>query len=254
MKTNNRLDFVDKQLNFLISHTTEHTKRSDNQNKKPKETSLRKALSFNDKEFLDKSSYFNKKVEELRKTNTQKNNSDREKTVSWKNANSYFDSGHKNVSIPQTGRASIARLRTQNAGMVLARAKLFDHPIKNFNNSDLQCTSLIRTKRTSIGENLKKNESKHLHQKNHHPNENMPSPENPFGTKSSSIHITENTTPRIKKSLTIKTPKSARSLVRNRPLVDSRRTPLKAVLQLQNNTPKHPSPRRNVQKTKTVNK
>lgn len=32
--------------------------------------------------------------------------------------------------VPQTGRASVAKLRTQNAGMVLAKAKLFDDPTK----------------------------------------------------------------------------------------------------------------------------
>lgn len=32
--------------------------------------------------------------------------------------------------LPTTGRASVAKLRTQNAGMVLAKAKLFDDPTK----------------------------------------------------------------------------------------------------------------------------
>ncbi|EFN70050.1 Rho GTPase-activating protein 11A [Camponotus floridanus] len=47
--------------------------------------------------------------------------------ISWKDADKYFQSvSRTNTPAPQTGRASVAKLRTQNAGMVLAKAKLFD--------------------------------------------------------------------------------------------------------------------------------
>ena len=39
--------------------------------------------------------------------------------------------------VPVTGRASVAKLRTQNAGMVLAKAKLFDETTRTSNSSEL---------------------------------------------------------------------------------------------------------------------
>ena len=58
-------------------------------------------------------------------------------------------------------------------------------------------------------------------------------------------------TPHIKKPLTVKTPKSAKALVR-RSIVDSRRTPLKAVTQL--GTPKYQSPKSILKTTRNVSR
>lgn len=108
---------------------------------------MRRASSFHSGEFIDNSQYFNNKIKELKKTNSQQNlmNTDvestpisskaseprKEKTVSWKDADQYFKQESKMLTpVPQTGRASVAKLRTQNAGMVLAKAKLFDDPTK----------------------------------------------------------------------------------------------------------------------------
>lgn len=103
-------------------------------------TSVRRASSFHGKDFVDNSSYFDKKIDDLKKTNSHQNialNNDcleKDKTVfessnkiSWKDADKYFKSvSRTNTPAPQTGRASVAKLRTQNAGMVLAKARLFD--------------------------------------------------------------------------------------------------------------------------------
>ena len=62
---------------------------------------------------------------------TPKTESKKEKTVTWKDADIYFQQEARfRTPVPQTGRASVAKLRTQNAGMVLAKAKLFDDPTK----------------------------------------------------------------------------------------------------------------------------
>ncbi|XP_072753750.1 uncharacterized protein [Anoplolepis gracilipes] len=101
---------------------------------------VRRASSFHGKDFVDNSCYFDKKIDELKKTNShqnialnndclQKDNivSEGSKEISWKDADKYFQSvSRTNTPAPQTGRASVAKLRTQNAGMVLAKAKLFD--------------------------------------------------------------------------------------------------------------------------------
>lgn len=103
-------------------------------------TSVRRASSFHGKDFVDNSSYFDKKIDDLKKANSHQNlalNNDclqRDKTVfegsnkiSWKDADKYFNSASRtNTPATQTGRASVAKLRTQNAGMVLAKARLFD--------------------------------------------------------------------------------------------------------------------------------
>lgn len=109
---------------------------------------LRRASSFHSGEFIDNSQYFNSRIKELKKSNSQQSpmgdiaehpgcssscsrEPRREKTVSWKDADDYFKQESKMLTpLPQTGRASVAKLRTQNAGMVLAKAKLFDDPTK----------------------------------------------------------------------------------------------------------------------------
>ncbi|XP_011253823.1 uncharacterized protein LOC105249787 isoform X2 [Camponotus floridanus] len=101
---------------------------------------VRRASSFHGKDFVNNSCYFDKKIEDLKKTNSHQNialNNDSlkrdnivsegSKGISWKDADKYFQSvSRTNTPAPQTGRASVAKLRTQNAGMVLAKAKLFD--------------------------------------------------------------------------------------------------------------------------------
>lgn len=104
-------------------------------------SSIRRASSFHGKDFVDNSAYFDKKVDELKKTNSHQNivlNNDclqrdnivaegSGEKISWKDADKYFKSTSRtNTPTPQTGRASVAKLRAQNAGMVLAKAKLFD--------------------------------------------------------------------------------------------------------------------------------
>lgn len=101
---------------------------------------VRRASSFHGKDFVDNSCYFDKKIDDLKKTNSHQNIalnndclqrdnivSEGSKEISWKDADKYFQSvSRTNTPAPQTGRASVAKLRTQNAGMVLAKAKLFD--------------------------------------------------------------------------------------------------------------------------------
>jgi hypothetical protein len=51
----------------------------------------------------------------------------REESEDWKTADVFFSNGQNiEEEAPVTGRASVAKLRTQNAGMVLERMKLFD--------------------------------------------------------------------------------------------------------------------------------
>ncbi|XP_043274040.1 uncharacterized protein [Venturia canescens] len=155
-ETNARLNYLQEQLHTLINHTTEHTRGSfsdednctgdDDQNVYQIETNtlnrrVRRASSFHGNEFIDNSRYFNNRVKELKKTNSHQNVCDdsrddvmpksheKPKTISWKDAAGYFKSEVRSnfgTPVQQTGRASIAKLRTQNAGMVLAKAKLFD--------------------------------------------------------------------------------------------------------------------------------
>lgn len=112
---------------------------------------IRRASSFKNEFIIDSSQYFNNKIKELKKTNSHQNlllsssdvsenlqsimksaePSKKEKTVTWKDADNYFKQDIKMLTpVPTTGRASVAKLRTQNAGMVLAKAKLFDEPSK----------------------------------------------------------------------------------------------------------------------------
>lgn len=114
-------------------------------------SSLTRRASFHSVEFIDNSQYFNNKIKDIKKSNSQQNlkldliesskniykqpmatpTPRKEKTVSWKDADDYFKQEAKMLTpLPTTGRASVAKLRTQNAGMVLAKAKLFDDPTK----------------------------------------------------------------------------------------------------------------------------
>ncbi|KAI4485179.1 hypothetical protein M0804_006684 [Polistes exclamans] len=171
-ETNTRLELLQKQLNALMSHTTKHTRDSltdaelsindigvHTPRTNPLKLSVRRASSFHGNEFIDNSFYFNRKIKELKKSNSQQNvilNNDyqdkhnnipqnwKETSISWKDADDYFKSTAQiRTPVPQTGRASVAKLRTQNAGMVLAKAKLFDEntvkvPTCLFDNSQNQ--------------------------------------------------------------------------------------------------------------------
>ncbi|XP_051153290.1 rho GTPase-activating protein 11A-like isoform X3 [Leptopilina boulardi] len=150
-ETNKRLNYLQDQLLTLIDHTNKHTKGSfsdddfssnDNHtlngNKLNLSTKVRRISSFHGNEFIDNSQYFNRMVKDLKKSSNIVNNevtpaktnlpSDKkDKVMSWKDAEKYFKSeGQIPTPVPVTGRASVAKLRTQNAGMVLAKAKLFD--------------------------------------------------------------------------------------------------------------------------------
>lgn len=159
-ETNARLDFLQKQLHALITHTVEHTKGSLSDDEvfigerdEEMDTSdgvlrstVRRASSFHGSEFIDNSRHFNKKMKELKKSSSQQDitlNNERftglktageggpDKNVKWKDADCYFSSNYRtHTPAQQTGRASVAKLRTQNAGMVLAKAKLFDDTTK----------------------------------------------------------------------------------------------------------------------------
>lgn len=148
---NDEIACLHNQINTLISRSNGQHKISNNSDlnlsgfkdlhlNNTITTSVRRASSFHGKDFVDNSSYFDKKIEDLKKANSHQNialNNDcsqRDKTgfegsdkISWKDADKYFQSvSRKNTPAPQTGRASVAKLRTQNAGMVLAKARLFD--------------------------------------------------------------------------------------------------------------------------------
>ncbi|XP_043671048.1 rho GTPase-activating protein 24-like isoform X1 [Vespula pensylvanica] len=188
-ETNTRLELLQKQLNALISHTTEHTRDSltDDESiikdinmhtpkQSPLKFSVRRASSFHGNEFINNSFYFNRKVKELKKTNSQQNvflNNDyqdrqnnipqnwKETSISWKDAGDYFKSTLQiRTPVPQTGRASVAKLRTQNAGMVLAKAKLFDeNTIKvstcTFDNGQNQKGYVVNTNKKELAKESK---------------------------------------------------------------------------------------------------
>ncbi|XP_076164626.1 uncharacterized protein LOC143145285 [Ptiloglossa arizonensis] len=110
---------------------------------------VRRVSSFHGNELTNATMFSDEKVEKLKKTNSQRNiilnnthstaltpKTDWKKSsMPWKDAEGYFKSKNQtNNPVIQTGRASIAKLRTQNAGMVLAKAKLFD-----------ECTTKVNT-------------------------------------------------------------------------------------------------------------
>ncbi|XP_043255764.1 rho GTPase-activating protein gacF-like isoform X1 [Colletes gigas] len=102
---------------------------------------VRRVSSFHGNELTNSAMFSDEKVEKLKKTNSQRdiilNNTHtavttpksdwKKSTMPWKDAEGYFKSKNQTTTpVIQTGRPSIAKLRTQNAGMVLAKAKLFD--------------------------------------------------------------------------------------------------------------------------------
>ncbi|XP_066596687.1 uncharacterized protein [Prorops nasuta] len=156
-ETNARLKYLQKQLRTLITHTTEHAGDSLSDESlnmvnesSSKISSVRRTSSLRSSN--PKSEYFNKKVEQLKRAkshqhlickfdNEESNN--KPSISSWKDADNYFKSTViRSPVMSQTGRASIAKLRTQNAGMVLATANLFD-------------TNRLKLKTSGVGTELK---------------------------------------------------------------------------------------------------
>ncbi|XP_014219147.1 rho GTPase-activating protein 24 isoform X2 [Copidosoma floridanum] len=334
-ETNARLNYLQEQLNALISHTAEHTKgsfsdddftsldedtftssaKSTTSSGKPtiNSTIIRRASSFQG-EFIDNSQYYNNKIKELKKTSSHQNlgtestenlqsimkstEPKREKTVTWKDADKYFKQEVKMMTPIPTGRASVAKLRALNAGMVLAKAKLFDDPKKEAVDVNrrqsvkvqvtAQATAKNEQQRTPRNKRVNNVGDAVIRRKNinsaNRRSQNTESPlikmeltissgsrrqsarfssprmnhdetvifkenqditiPNPKQSKDVSFYQPNESplcrTPHIKKPLTVKTPKSAKSLSARRLTISSRRTPMKAVLPI---TPKRQSPR-----------
>lgn len=173
------------QVNTLISRSGQQHKISNNRSSNLSgygdlnltnnrvTTSVRRASSFHGKDFVDNSSYFDKKIDDLRKSNSHQNinlNNDclqRDSTVteglnekvSWREADRYFSSTSRtNTPAPQTGRASVAKLRAQNAGMVLAKAKLFDE-CTTTKMSDFTATNATSKRHCRDNANAKRSQS-----------------------------------------------------------------------------------------------
>ncbi|XP_076284289.1 uncharacterized protein LOC143210901 isoform X2 [Lasioglossum baleicum] len=304
-------------------------------------TTVRRVSSFHGNDLANTTNIFsNGKIEKLKKTNSTQNITfntpttasltpklEWKKSTSWRDAEGYFQfTSQTSTPVNQTGRASIAKLRTQNAGMVLAKAKLFDECTskmyshntalhkknkwlaandnqftddcsektdpcqksnKNVKNKStkLSCKSSLsrvdmevddgtplneyngKTYYTSQNSEVKVNTPSVITNTQitavsnvaHHQKENLKTPPaakhanaileesrlNTYKPSGSSLCRT----PHIKKPLSAKTPKSAKTLSR-RPLVDSRRTPLKAVGQI--GTPKYQSPKGILKTPRTI--
>ncbi|XP_017757541.1 PREDICTED: uncharacterized protein LOC108548916 [Eufriesea mexicana] len=329
-KNNVMLDNVCNEFNNSSMYTKEFNQASQLV-KNRIHTTVRRVSSFHGNELTNANIYSNGKVEKLKKTNSQQNmilndtpvtklipksEGKKKTTMSWKDADGYFKSTcQKNSPVTQTGRASIAKLRTQNAGMVLAKAKLFDecttkvyaqNTVINKKNDlssleDNQCANNIKLNCERIellrksSKNIKNRNSKMLlkHSPSSitmeidtkkegteicycnsedtacnmaiHQKENMFVKTSPLLQKMPTntilhesrlnVYKTDNNvlckTPHIKKPLTIKTPKSGKALVK-KPIMESRKTPLKAVNQL--GTPKYQSPKSILKTTRNISR
>nr|XP_033328173.1 uncharacterized protein LOC117221373 isoform X2 [Megalopta genalis] len=327
-KNNVLLNNRHEEFNYLNSYATKHGLTSTIETgvvqpiKNRAHTHVRRVSSFHGNELMNAANIFsNEKIEKLKKTNSQQNitcNTPtiaalspklewKKSTTSWKDAEGYFKlTNQTNTPVNQTGRASIAKLRTQNAGMVLAKAKLFDEcTAKMFSHNvlvhekdkwltanDDQFTNDCSEENDSCQKSNKNVKSRSAESNGkiyyssedseikvntpsiitntqvdvvsnvvHHQKENVKTP--PVVKHGSSNAILDESrlnsyrpsgsslcrTPHIKKPLGMKTPKSAKTLVR-KPLVDSRRTPLKAVSQV--GTPKYQSPKGILKTPRTI--
>ncbi|CAK9813510.1 Rho GTPase-activating protein 11A [Anthophora quadrimaculata] len=315
---------LNDEFNNANIHRTQLDQNSLQSIKNGARATVRRVSSFHGKEHTNTAMCPDGQIEKLKKANSQNiilnntckmiPNSDcwKKSRMSWKDADGYFKStNHINSPVTQTGRASIAKLRTQNAGMVLAKAKLFDecttkistqNAVLNKKNDLLDTNddlSMINTKQSCGKTELCRKFSKSIKNKNQkiiskqspsritiETDDNMPENLNQENTDAYyyipnesmtpnaivhqkenmavktpplmkrvpintllhesrlGMHKTDNNglckTPHIKKPLTVKTPKSAKPLVR-KSVIDPRRTPLKAVSQL--GTPKYHSPK-----------
>nr|XP_003707457.1 PREDICTED: rho GTPase-activating protein gacF-like isoform X1 [Megachile rotundata] len=336
---NMRKKFSDSNIH-VTTHDLNYVETDVLPKKSRTHATVRRVSSFHGNEFTNTNKYSAEKVEKLKKTNSQQNivlnntastkltpkfDCWKDVTMPWKDAKGYFTStSQTNTPVTQTGRASIAKLRTQNAGMVLAKAKLFDecttkvyaqNTILNKKNDLLsktndQCRSKVKQNCERVELSRKSNKSMKNKNPKHSSSEivgeidNATSNLNQEGDKScyyisqnpnpriaTTPRITNTTnyqkenmnvktppsakngspnsilqesklsmykadsnalckTPHIKKPLTVKTPKSAKALMR-KPMSDSRRIPLKAVGQV--GTPKYQSPK-SILKTKIANR
>ncbi|XP_015120678.1 uncharacterized protein LOC107043627 [Diachasma alloeum] len=235
---------------------------------------VRRASSFHGSEVEQKNrvSYYNLRMSNLKKTNSQRQIQDAlpssqnagkklefmtEKDLfTWENASIYLESEkhtakslllrrNRSPRLMQTGRDSVAKLRTQNAGMVLAKAKLFDDECKSHQEAVVrQRTSSQSNLREKVTPPSNKSErKKKCRSPKSHEGRVRSDQENSLNLNVSAVASeapSNYRTPHIKKPLAVKTPKSARSLVRRAP-VDMKRTPLKAVPLA--GTPKRQSPR-----------
>ena len=202
-------------------------------------TTVRRVSSFHGNEFTNTNTYSVEKVEKLKKTNSQQNiilnntsatkstpkfDGWRKATMSWKDAEGYFTSATQtNTPVTQTGRASIAKLRTQNAGMVLAKAKLFDecttkvygqNAILNKKN-DLLSTTNDQCRKSS--RNVKNKNSRHSPSQIIVETENATSNLNQEGGKTcyyisqnKQLNMISNATNHQKENITVKTPPSVK--------------------------------------------
>ncbi|XP_017891572.1 uncharacterized protein LOC108631879 isoform X2 [Ceratina calcarata] len=126
------LDNIHNEFSTPNAHTKKYNQNSLQSGKNRIRSSVRRVSSFHGNEQTN-SAHSDDKNENLKKSSSQQNvvlnNTPVTKSktpTSWKDAKGYFQTNQTNTPINQTGRASIAKLRTQNAGMVLAKAKLFD--------------------------------------------------------------------------------------------------------------------------------
>lgn len=72
-------------------------------------------------------------------------------TEKWRNAEGFFRSSQTPHNSGENGRASLARLRSQNAGMVMAKAKLFDKLNDSDNSSKDTPTLIPRVRLNKMG-------------------------------------------------------------------------------------------------------
>ncbi|GJQ76282.1 hypothetical protein Trydic_g2012 [Trypoxylus dichotomus] len=69
----------------------------------------------------------------------------------WRNAETFFRGSHTPNSSGENCRASLARLRSQNAGMVMAKAKLFDGLVDSDNSNKDTPTLIPRVRLNKMG-------------------------------------------------------------------------------------------------------
>lgn len=232
-ETNTRLYNLHEQLHSLISKTVEHTRGC--------------SLSDDESGFEDAGSTGSGLP--LRRTPRQRPPKDESRGMldseTWTHGGDFSPehtpTGNKsNPMLYLTGRASVAKLRTQNAGMVLAKAKLFDETsakITATSTASPQCEQRQDFAGQSQQRNKAKSKAKDVASspgsskrsgKSSSPKSKLKlrSPQAPLASEAN-VDADGYKTPRIKKPLMMKSPKSAK--IARRPAVEIRRTPMKAV-------------------------
>ncbi|XP_044731213.1 uncharacterized protein LOC123294171 [Chrysoperla carnea] len=189
---------------------------------------------------------------------------------SWKGGERFFSVDYQTPRSNENTigpRSSLAKLRSQNAGMVLAKAKLFDGLLDSSKDSSCESLSIVNRRqsgrlmrqnktRTSPNTSTKRNNKNRKHNKEND-YENLPkkSTDSTFQTPPPNTQIvfaTPKITPQIKKTLVnVKSPKYLRQTASGLSLSAKKtpfntKTPLKAIHGLQQvngNTPRRCSPR-----------